>query len=206
MQGWRSYLLLIAMITIPLSALASCPDRYEVLGDEGKAWLGMNAGGFIAGEGQSFYLECACQVVTVQFELILDGLTWYGVPPLGSGDILFGEIKLATGLTIATQSIVLDFDEGRRWITFDFSTDNLDLGAGEYIITCYVASAKQARMSYHQAEDIYAEGIRYISSNGGAGPWTPAAPENGDLAFRVNPLGYVPNAAHSWGQVKALYR
>jgi len=205
MHAWRPIVLLIAMIAIPLVALADCPSRYEVLGDEGKAWLGMNAGGFMAGEGQSFTLDCTSEVHSVEFLMILDGLTWYGVQPLGTGDILYGAIMTTSGLTLATETITLDFDEGTRWITFDFSSHELELFGGEYLIACYPANAKQARMSYHQAEDIYGAGLRYISSNGGAGPWTPAAPEHGDLAFRVNMPGFVANEPLQWGQVKSLY-
>ncbi|MBC8423627.1 hypothetical protein H8E07_05850 [bacterium] len=206
MHAWRTISLLIATIAIPLVVLADCPNQYEVLGDEGKAWLGMNAGGFVAGEGQSFNLECTSEILSVEFLLILDGLTWYGVPPLGTGDILYGEIMTTNGLTLATESITLDFDEGIQWITFDFTSHELELVGGEYLITCHPANAKQARMSYHQAEDIYGGGLRYISSNGGAGPWTPAAAEHGDLAFRVNTPGTVATESLQWGRVKTLYR
>jgi hypothetical protein len=206
MHAWRTVPLLIATIAIPLVVMADCPSQYEVLGDEGKAWLGMNAGGFIAGEGQSFVLECTDEVISVEFQLILDGLTWYGVAPLGAGDILYCSIKTITGVDMATEMITLDFDVGTQWITFDFTSHGLELYGNQYLITCHPANAKQARMAYHQSEDIYGGGLRYISSNGGAGPWTPAAPEHGDLAFRVNTPGLVANEARQWGQVKSLYR
>lgn len=206
MQALKPYLALIAVLAAPLAVWAQCPDQYEVVGDDGQAWLGMNAGGFIAGEGQSFEAECAGQVTLVRMELILDGQTWYGVPPLGTGDILYCDFMTTTGAVLATKSIVLDFDVGTRMISFDFADAGLDILAGDYLIACYPAAAKQARMGYHQADDIYAEGIRYISSNGGAGPWDPALPEHGDLAFRVNMNGFIPAEAHSWGQVKSLYR
>ncbi|MBU0742200.1 hypothetical protein KKA85_12535 [bacterium] len=206
MHGWKTHLLLIAIIATPLSALADCPNFYEVASDQGKAWLGMSAGGFIAGEGQSFYLECPCQLVSVTFEVVLDGLTWYGVPPLGTGDLLYCEFKTDTGVTLLSLSKALDFDVGRDWITFDFRADNFVLLPGDYMVVCFTASSRQGRLAYHQADDIYAAGVRYISENGGAGPWTPAAPTHGDLAFRVNVMGSVPTESVAWGQVKALYR
>lgn len=206
MHGLRPYLAMFALLAAPLAVLAQCPNFYEVEGDAGKAWLGMNAGGFIAGEGQTFQTTCAGQITQVRFDLILDGLTWYGVPPLASGDVIVCEIMTPSGFSLASRNHVLDFDVGTRSIAFDFTADHLDMMSGTYLIACYPLQAKQARMSYHQSADIYAEGLRYISSNGSAGPWTPAAPENGDLAFKVIIDGFVPAEQHSWGQVKSLYR
>ncbi len=206
MHGLRTYLLLIAIIAMPLAALADCPSRYEVTSDQGKAWLGMSAGGFIAGEGQSFYLECPSLLISISFEVVLDGQTWYGVPPLGMGDILYCEVRTLTDVSLISKSVELDFDIGTNWVTFDFRIDDFTLLDGDYLIACYTANTKQGRLAYHQADDVYAEGVRYISENGGAGPWTPAAPMHGDLSFEVNVLGSVPTESVAWGQVKALYR
>jgi len=206
MHAWKTHLLLIAILAAPLTVLANCPDIYEVPSDQGKAWLGLCAGGFIAGEGQSFHLECSSLLVTVSFEIILDGQNWYGVPPLGAGDMLYCEIRTLSGVTLLSTSRMLDFDVGQRWIIFDFSGHSFELIQGDYLIACYPAFAKQARLAYHQSSDLYSEGIRYISENGGAGPWLPADPVHGDLAFQVIALGTVPAESAAWGQVKALYR
>ncbi len=206
MHGWKTHLLLIAIIAAPLTTLADCPNVYEVASDQGKAWLGMSAGGFIAGEGQSFHLDCPSLLVSVAFEVVLDGQAWYGVPPLGAGDLLYCEVRTTGGIALISQSKALDFDIGSEWIIFDFRNESLELLDGDYIVACYTAHARQGRLAYHQAEDIYSEGIRYISENGGAGPWTPVAPTHGDLAFQVDVLGSVPADAITWGEVKALYK
>ena len=206
MHAWRPYLAILILLALPLTAAADCRSTYVVESDGGKAWLGMNAGGFIAGEGQSFHLDCAGQITLVRCEIILDGLTWYGVPPLASGDVIHCDVMLTSGVSMATTSVTLDWDEGTRSVAFDFSGASLDLMAGDYMLAWYPAQPKQARMGYHQADDCYSEGVRYISSNGSAGPWTAASPENGDLAFRVNVDGFVPTDVNSWGQVKSLYR
>lgn len=206
MHAWKTHLLLIAIIAAPLSASADCPNVYEVASDQGKAWLGMSAGGFIAGEGQSFRLDCPSLLVSIAFEVILDGQTWYGVPPLGAGDILYCELRTVSGVTLLTQSKALEFDIGTEWMTFDFRSESFELLEGDYVVACYTAHARQGRLAYHQVEDIYGEGVRYISENGGAGPWNAISPTHGDLAFQVDVLGSVPAEAHTWSEVKAIYR
>ena len=199
--------LLIALVATTAVNAVGCPATLDVNANGGKAWLGMSAGGFIAGEGQSFHNECDGALFTASFQLILDGVTAGGVPPLGAGDTVYAQVRTLGGVVLATRSQVLDFSTGTAWVTFDFTIPTLNLPAGDYLIVCYTASAKQGRVAYFQNGDAYGGGVRYISETGEFGPWTALTPEYGDLAIRLTLEGdVVANEAATWCAVKATYR
>ncbi|MDO9695440.1 MAG: hypothetical protein Q7W56_11980 [Candidatus Latescibacteria bacterium] len=199
--------LLIALVATTAVNAVGCPATLDVNANGGKAWLGMSAGGFIAGEGQSFHNECDGALYTVSFQVVLDGLAAGGVPPLGAGDTVYAQVRTLGGAVLATRSQVLNFSTGTSWITFDFTTPTLNLPAGDYLIACYTASAKQGRVAYFQNGDPYAGGVRYISETGEFGPWNALTPAYGDLAIMLTLEGeVVANEAATWGAVKAAYR
>lgn len=207
MHGRKPIAMLIALSLAVTAGAATCPTSYSAGSDGGKAWLGMNAGGFIAGEGQSFAMDCAGAFYGVDFRLILDGNSWYGVPPLASGDLLYCKLMTPTGVVLGTKSLVIGYSLGTRTIHFDFSDLGIQLTPGNYILACYNTSPKQARLSYNQNGSLYADGQRYLSENGGIGPWVAIPAEQGDLAFQVFVEGGgVPNETADWSAVKSYYR
>jgi len=201
--------LAILLLTLVLAGAATadpCYSLYTQHSNGGKAWLGVNAGGFVAGEGQTFQLNCDGKLLSVSFEVILDGQTWNGSPPLGSGDILTCSIRIPGIVTIASTTSVLGYDVGTEWVSFDFSAQNVDLMTGNYLLTCTPIGSGQARMGYWRDSDAYPSGVRYVSEGGSAGPWIAIGAEFGDLAFKVDMDMPTPNENTSWSAVKALYR
>lgn len=207
MQAWMTRSLLIALVATAAGNAAGCPASLDVLANGGKAWLGMSAGGFIAGEGQSFHHDCDGALYSVAIQLVLDGQNAGGVPPLGAGDTIYMQVRTLGGNVLATRSRVLDFSTGVQWVVFDFTTPTLHLPGGDYLVICFTASAKQGRVAYFQNGDAYGAGVRYISEMGEFGPWTALTPEYGDLAFMMTLEGD-PVAAElsTWGAMKAAYR
>ena len=207
MQARMMRALLIALLATMAGTAFGCPSSLGVTPNGGKAWLGMSAGGFIAGEGQSFHNECDGALFTVAFQVVLDGLTAGGVPPLGAGDTVYAQVRTLGGVVLATRSRVLDFSTGAQWVVFDFTTPTLDLPAGDYLVACFTASPKQGRVAYFQNGDAYGPGVRYISETGEFGPWYALTPEYGDLAIMLTLEGDVVAAERAtWGAVKAAYR
>ena len=197
----------ILILAAATASAQSCTPLYEILGNGGKAWLGINANGFVAGEGQTFTVDCEAPLRTISFELVLDGQTWNDAPPLGVGDVLTASVRMPSiGLTLGTAAHLIDFDAGTRWITFDFTSQGISLPVGEYLVTCAPTGSGQGRLSYSQGDDVYAGGVRYLSQGGSSGPWVPIDPSSGDLALRVEMDAATPAETMSWGAVKALYR
>lgn len=205
----KRVVIVIAMLALGAAgALAqSCPSHHEVLDNGGKAWLGINAGGFVAGEGQTVHLECGGVLQTVKFLLVLDGQTYNSAPPLRTGNILIASVRMpGIGVTLGTATAVIGFDLGTEWVSFDFTAQGIDLAAGDYLITCAPAGTGQGRLAYWQGEDHYAGGLRYLSEGGNAGPWVAIGSEFGDLAFQLDLDVPTPAEEMSWSGVKSLYR
>jgi len=207
MQAWMTKTLLIALAATAAGSAFGCPASLDIAANGGKAWLGMSAGGFIAGEGQSFHHDCDGALYSVAFQLVLDGQAAGGVPPLGAGDTIYAQVRTMGGAVLATRSQVLGFSVGVQWVVFDFTTPTLTLPAGDYQVTCFTASPKQGRVAYFQNGDAYGPGMRYISEMGEFGPWTALTPEYGDLAIMLTLEGDpVSTESTTWSAVKAAYR
>jgi len=201
--------LAIGIIILTLAGAAAadpCYSLYSQSSNGGKAWLGVNAGGYVAGEGQTYHLNCDGKVLSVSFEIILDGQIWNDSPPLASGDALICSIRIPGVLTLASTTTLLHFDQGTEWVTFDFSSQNVDLTAGDYLLTCAPVGGGQARLGYWRDADDYPFGVRYVSEGGNNGPWIAIGAEFGDLAFQVDMDMPTPNEPSSWSAVKTLYR
>ena len=184
-----------------------CTSLYDIAGNGGKAWLGINSNGYVAGEGQSFTVDCPATLESVSFQLVLDGLTWNGAPPLRTGNILLASVRMpAIGLILGTAMLGIGFDVGTEWITFDFSSSGIALVPGEYLVTCAPAGSGQGRLSYWQGEDSYTGGVRYLSQGGTNGPWVAIGPASGDLAVKVQMNVPTPAETVSWSEIKTLYR
>jgi len=197
----------ILILAATTAAADSCTSLYEIDGNDGKAWLGINSNGYVAGEGQTFTVDCEAPLRSIAFELILDGQTWNDAPPLQSGDILVASIRMPSlGLTLGTVMTTIGFDVGTEWVNFDFSSQNISLPTGEYLVTCAPAGGGQGRLSYWQGGDCYAGGVRYLSQGGNNGPWVAVDAAFGDLALRVEMDVTTPAETMSWSDVKALYR
>lgn len=194
------------LLTAASAATATCPSLYEVSDNGGKTWLGINADGYMAGEGQTVHVDCGGALTDISFKLVLDGETWNGAPPLGSGDMLIASIRIPGVMTLGTAMATIDFNLGSQWIAFDFASQGLDLSAGDYLVTCAPVTSGQARLAYWQGEDSYAEGVRYVSEGGDAGPWIAIGSEFGDLAVRLELDVPTPAESASWSEVKSLFR
>jgi hypothetical protein len=207
MHGRTLITLLIALTLAAAASAEQCPTTLSAGSDGGKAWLGINASGFVAGEGQSFEMPCGGAFYGANLRLVLDGTSWYGVPPLASGDVLYCRILKLDGSILASTTTVIGFNIGSQTVHFDFTAQGLNLTAGEYLIACFPAGARQGRLAYYQQGDIYAGGQRFLSENGGAGPWIAIPVDQGDLAFQVFMEGSgVPNENTAWSAVKTYYR
>ena len=192
MHGRTLITLLIALTFAAAASAEPCPTTLSAGSDGGKAWLGINASGFVAGEGQSFEMPCGGAFYGANLRLVLDGTSWI--------------LKL-DGSILASATTVVGFNIGSQTVHFDFTTQGLNLTAGEYLIACFPAGARQGRLAYYQQGDIYAGGQRFLSENGGAGPWIAIPVDQGDLAFQVFMEGSgVPNENTAWSAVKAYYR
>ncbi len=197
----------ILILTAAVAAAEPCTPLYDIAGNGGKAWLGINANGYVAGEGQSFTVDCQATLESVAFELVLDGLTWNGAPPLRAGNILIASVRMpAIGVTLGTVMLGIGFDVGTEWVTFDFSPYGISLTPGEYLVTCTPAGGGQGRLSYWQGDDSYAGGVRYLSQGGNVGPWVAIGPTSGDLAVKVQMNVPTPTETASWSEIKSLYR
>lgn len=197
----------LTLLLAGAAAAESCPGLIEVGSNGGKAWLGINAGGYVAGEGQSFVTPCGGKLNTVAFEVILDGQTWNSAPPLNESSVLICSIRIPGIMTLGTVMRTIGFSLGSEWVEFDFSSQGLDLDPGvTYLITCAPAGSGQGRLGYWQNEDVYADGVRYLSAGGSNGPWSPIDAEFGDLAFRVTLDIPTPAETRTFSSVKRLYR
>lgn len=201
---------IVIILALSLAAAAAadpCPSLIQVGSNGGKAWLGINAGGYVAGEGQSFTSTCGGKLNSVAFEVILDGQVWNSAPPLNANSILICSVRIPGVMTLGTVMRPIGFSLGTEWVEFDFSSQGLDLTPGmTYLITCAPAGSGQGRLGYWQNTDVYPEGVRYLSAGGSNGPWTAIGAEFGDLAFQVALDVPTPAETLTWSGVKRLFR
>ncbi len=202
----KAIVILCIILLASAATATTCPTRYQILDNGGKAWLGLNVSGFVAGEGQTIVLDCDGRLETVYFKLVLDGEIWNDAFPLASATLTATLRLPESAFALASADAIIDFDMGSEWIAFDFSGQEIDLEAGEYLMTCHPVGFRQGRLAYAQGEDVYPLGVRYVSEGGGDGPWIAISAEFGDLALKVEVEEPVPSDAVSWSEIKALFQ
>jgi hypothetical protein len=184
------------------SALADCPELIGTDCSGGYAWFGLRHDNANIGQGQSFLVECPSTLLGVEIVVRNTGNPNGGVPPMVAGDPIYLVIADMDFNTVATSEAVMPWDVGEDWVEFEFD-DHLE--AGSYFWLAHTDVPRQASIAFCPDGDNYADGQRYSSLDGLAGPWFPNG-DGIDNPFWVHLLpDQTPAESETWSAVKALY-
>ena len=208
MRSLRSMGMMTAVLATlamaPAAGWAQCGIGDQLNSDLGNHYLGLRQDGARLGMGQSFELDCRARFDTAAGRIEVDA----NDPPAAIADMTASDEVIATLLdenlnTLATLTQPLGFDDGKKWLVFDFQSQGIVLEPGTYSVVFHTTVDAFAAISTTGGTEMH-PGTRVAYWNGAFS----AQPASfGDTDFRVTwNANAVPVETAGWGAVKASFR
>lgn len=164
-------------------------------------YTGLHAGGARLWVGQEFTTTADGQFMTASFLVKTDFVSFNGVTPLATGELLVCTVLDDADQPIASVTGALGSGFGFQWVDFDFAPLDIGLAAGPLSVRVTTASDTYCWVS---TSDNQVAGRLTLGDESSA-----FASEARDTSFKVSwdvCTGVVGTEESSWGAVKALFR
>ena len=193
--------LLIVIALVPSLVQAQCSTSVDNQAADGTAVFGLRWDGVRINCGQSITLACDSRLLSAGFRMQSAPSGEYnGVPYVNMGDLLSVDIVDQSFNIVATGTAAVSHSTGFDWVTVDFTTQNVNLPAGDYLIGAYITADKISFINYTPTDVI--DGQRHWYAPGSWGNAT-----GGDAVIQATWEEHlVATDTADWGEIKSMYR